>query len=201
MPNITVYGEPNGSSLRVHWMLAELGLEYTTKSVNLNAGEHKTPEFLAINPAGQIPAIVMDDLKMAESIAIVQYLAETHKPELAGTTPEMRQQALQWTLWTLLNVQPHLLDLAFQVWRNAPDEAAAKGFKEKLAEKLPVLEAHLAAHPFVAGDVFTTGDLCVASTLTYGKTTNYDFSAYPAITAWFTTLRNRPAFIKVTSVA
>ncbi len=199
MPNITVYGEAAGSSLRVHWMLGELGLEYTTKSVALGKGEHKTPEFLAINPAGQIPVIDIDGMYLSESIAIVSYLAEKFKPELAGATPEIRAQALRWSIWTILNPQKHLLDLAFQVWRNQPDEAAAEGFKGNLEPQLAVLDAHLAKNKYIAGDTFTTGDVCVASPLTYAKISGYEYTAFPNIMRWMTEVLARPGLLKVTA--
>src|SRR5690349_3893591 len=126
MPQIKVYGGNVGSSLRVHWMLKELGLAYETIRVDLRNGEHKKPEFLMVNPAGQIPAIDVDGFRLAESVAIAYYLAEKYNPTLLGSTPEIRAKGLQWTLWTILNVQKPLLELAMQVWNNAPDEVGAQ---------------------------------------------------------------------------
>ncbi len=188
-----------GSSLRVHWMLHEAGLEYETKSVDLSKGEHKQPEFLAINPAGQIPAVDIDGMRFAESVAIVQYLAETHKPELLGATPEVRAKSMQWALWALLNPQKPMLDLAMQVWRNAPDEATSKIAHETLSKQLPVLENLLSTQTYVAGSEFTIGDLVACVSFTYGKTGGVDLSVYPNITRWMQDCMSRPAFLASTA--
>ena len=62
-------------SIRARWTLQELGVDFEAVTVNLMAGEHRTPEFLAINPAGKLPVLVDDDLVLTESVAIAVYLA------------------------------------------------------------------------------------------------------------------------------
>ena len=84
MPTIVVYGPRMGSSFRPHWMLAELGLSYETKELDMRSGEHRKPEFLAINPAGQVPVMVYDGFTLPESAAIVHYLAEKHDQSFFG---------------------------------------------------------------------------------------------------------------------
>jgi glutathione S-transferase len=96
MPLIEIYGTPFGSSFRPHWMLAEAGLAYETKKLDMKGGEHKQSPYLEINPAGQVPAMRYDDFNLSESAAIVHFLAEKHKPELLGATPEERATALRW---------------------------------------------------------------------------------------------------------
>jgi glutathione S-transferase len=73
-------------SIRVRWTLQELGVEFEPVTVNMLAGEHRPPEFLAINPAGKLPALVDGDLVLTESIAIVLYLAEKY-PEKRSSRP------------------------------------------------------------------------------------------------------------------
>ncbi len=196
--HITVYGAAAGSSLRVHWMLREAGLDYETKNVDLSKGEHKSPEFLAVNPVGQIPAIDIDGVKMAESYAIAAYLAERFKPELLGTTPEMREQALQWALWAMYNVQKHGLDLAFMVWRNAPDEAKTATATAALDAILPALETLLGTRPYVAGDSFTVGDIGAVVSLGYARLGGFSFEKYPNIMRWMAACASRPAYLAAT---
>lgn len=193
--NITVYGGAGGSSLRVHWMLHEAGLEYQTKRVDLSKGEHKMPEFLAVNPAGQIPAIDIDGMVFAESFAITQYIAERFKPEFLGSTPEMHAVATQWALWVMFNVQSSALDLAFMVWRNAPDEEKKVKAFAALDAVLPVFETLLGSREYVAGDMFTIGDIGAVISMTYARFGGFDFSQYPNIVRWLAACESRPAYI------
>ncbi len=75
---ITVFGE--GRGFRVVWLLEEMGLPYRLRPVDLLAGVENDPEFLAINPAGFIPAIIDGDVTMVESIAIMEYLIARYGP-------------------------------------------------------------------------------------------------------------------------
>ena len=199
MSHITVYGGPSGSSLRVHWMLREVGQEYETKSVDFQTKEHKGDAFLAINPVGQIPAVVVDGKNMAESYAIAHYFAERFKPELLGATPEEREAAMQWALWAMLNVQKPMLDLAMLVWRKTEDEAVTTASNATLKTQLPAFENLLGQHAFVAGDTFTIGDLVACVTFTYGKMGGVDYSSYPNITRWMAACMARPAYVAATA--
>ena len=75
---ITLYGE--GRGFRVAWLLEEMGLPYRLRQVDLFDGVENDTEFLAINPAGFIPAIVDGDTVMVESIAIMEYLMARYGP-------------------------------------------------------------------------------------------------------------------------
>ena len=82
---ITIYGE--GRGFRVVWLLEEMGLPYRLRPVDLLAGAENDPEFLAINPAGFIPALVDGDATMVESIAIMEYLMARHGPTPLAPDP------------------------------------------------------------------------------------------------------------------
>ena len=82
---ITVFGE--GRGFRVVWLLEEMGLPYRLRRVDLLAGVENDPEFLAINPAGFIPAILDGDVTMVESIAIMEYLMARYGPTPLAPSP------------------------------------------------------------------------------------------------------------------
>ena len=82
---ITVYGE--GRGFRVVWLLEEMGLPYRLRGVDLLAGVENDPEFLGLNPAGFIPALVDGDATMVESIAIMEYLIARYGPTPLAPDP------------------------------------------------------------------------------------------------------------------
>ncbi|WP_201022899.1 glutathione S-transferase family protein [Sphingopyxis sp. H115] len=83
---ITLYGE--GRGFRIAWLLEEMGLPYRLRQVDLLDGLEKDTEFLAINPAGFIPAIVDGDAVMVESIAIIEYLLARYGPGSLAPAPD-----------------------------------------------------------------------------------------------------------------
>ena len=201
MPNIVVWGGPFGSSLRVHWMLAELGLPYETKSLDLKNGEHKMPEYLEINPAGQIPAIQIDEFKLAESTVISRYLAKRFKAELNGTTLEEEAKAMQWELWTLLNVQHEFHVLAMPVWTGVHVPEAEEKSRETLSKILPLLDMQLSKSAYLGGENFTTSDLNTAVCMTYASFSQYDLSSYANISRWMSACTSRAAYVAATAQA
>jgi glutathione S-transferase len=196
MSSIKIYGGRMGSSFRPHWMLAELGLDYETVSLDMRAGEHKQPAFLAINPAGQVPAMVYDGFALSESAAIIHYLSEKHDPSFLGATPEERASVLRWEFFALLNIDKSFATLASKTWgmpSSPEDEAKAN---EVLARFMPVLDSRLAVSKYLAGDTFTTADIVVRSSCNYGEAAGFDFTNFPKLQDWMTRTAARPAYAK-----
>jgi len=195
--SIKIYGPRSGSALRAHWVAAEIGVPYETVSVDFSKGEHRSDQYRQINPMGQVPALVDGDFTLAESMAIASYLIDKAGSDLGGKSPQERARAWQWSLWAALNPHPHLATLGSPKWTGQPlaaeVEAAAKA---GVARFLPVLEAHLQRHSFVAGTHFSVGDINVSCALGYAALSGYDLSIYPAITAWMGKVMSRPAFLK-----
>jgi glutathione S-transferase len=197
MPSITLYGPRGGSSFRPHWMLAELGLAYEAKEVEMSKGAHKSPEYLAINPAGQVPAMVYDGFVLTESAAMVHYLAEKHDPSFFGpSTPESHATLLRWELYVLLNIDKHLTTHALKAWGMQVDEEALTKANEALARALPVFEGWLKTHAYVTGEDFTVADIVTRTSFTYAEAGNVDLSAYPSIVDWMARCAERPAYAK-----
>ncbi len=195
--NIQLYGPRNGSSLRVHWMLAELELPYESMPLDMRAGDHKKPEFLAINPAAQVPVINVDGFILAESMAITRYLAAKIKPELNGKTPEEIAKGMQWELFVTLKIQQYFSIIAIQKWRNAPDPAGEAKAREALPAQLTILDTYLGTKIYVAGDEFTTADINAVMGVSYAGFIEYDLSLYKNIQRWMNACTSRPAYISV----
>lgn len=194
MALISLYGFASGTPFRCHWMLKELGVDYVLVPVNMAKGEHKSPEYLAINPSGQVPALVHDDVVLTESLAINSFLGEVYKPELLGTTPAERAQNLRWSVWGLLHLDRHFGTLARPTWTGVHDEPAEQAAREALSRFLPIFEAQISTHAHVVGDVFSVADINIGASFRYADLSLYDLSAYPAILAWRARLAERPAY-------
>ena len=165
---ITVFGE--GRGFRVVWLLEETGLAYRLRPVDLLAGVEDDTEFLAVNPAGFIPAIQDGDVTMVESIAIMEYLIARYGPTpLAPDPHDPTFPAYQQFL--------HLGEagLAASIYfvvvsRNLAPESerqnwgAAKAL-EVFESRLGLVTRRLASSPCLAGDAFTAADISVTYAL------------------------------------
>src|SRR5690606_6173140 len=108
-----LYYSPGAASLLVHWLLIELGVEHELRRVDLQAREQKQPGYLALNPSGVVPTLVVDGRPMTEAAAIALWLAEQHPGgELVppSDAPD-RAACLQWMFHLANMVQP-----LFRLW-------------------------------------------------------------------------------------
>ena len=165
---ITVFGE--GRGFRVVWLLEEMGLAYRLRQVDLLAGVEEDAEFLAINPAGFIPAIRDGDVTMVESIAIMEYLMARYGPTpLAPDPHDPAFPAYQQFL--------HLGEagLAASIYfvvvsRNLAPEAERRNWGaskalEVFESRRGLVTRQLARSPYLAGDTFTAADISVTYAL------------------------------------
>jgi glutathione S-transferase len=165
---ITVFGE--GRGLRVVWLLEEMGLPYRLRPVDLIAGAEHDPEFLAINPAGFIPALVDGDVTMVESIAIMEYLMARYGPTpLAPAPHDPAFPAYQQFLH--LGEAGLAASIYFVVGaRNfAPDSARgnwSQGQAQQVFDtRLGLVTRQLAGSSYLAGERFTAADISVTYAL------------------------------------
>ena len=99
---VTLFSSPGAAGMVVHWLLLELEVPHTVKMLSLAAGEHKQPAYLALNPAGVVPTLVVEDQPLTESAAIAIYLADAHPA--AGLAPAPTPGSLAraaYTQWML----------------------------------------------------------------------------------------------------
>jgi len=158
-------------AIRCRWTLQELGVDFEAVNVNMGAGEHQQPAFLAINPAGKLPALVDGDLVLTESAAIALYLAEKYRKFLP-TDPRGRAEVNRWVLFTVTELEQPLWRIAKN--RNLYPEA------QRLAADIPlasqdframaaVAEQHMQGRKFIVGDDVTVADFVLAYTLDWAN--------------------------------
>ncbi|KAG0586364.1 hypothetical protein KC19_2G084800 [Ceratodon purpureus] len=194
-------------SLRVLIELEELVVDYELKPVNIKQGEHRTPEFLKMQPFGQVPVLQDDDLTLFESRAITRYLAE--KFDGQGTPllgKSMKEKALvnQWVEVESQNYDRPLIAIVEQVvwkpsWGKTTNEEIVAAEMAKLEKVLDVYEAQLTKHKYLAGDFFSLADLGhlpgTHLLVNIGKK-GAVFADRPHLNAWWEDISSRPSFKK-----
>jgi glutathione S-transferase len=165
---ITVFGE--GRGFRVVWLLEEMGLAYRLRPVDLLAGVEKDTEFLAINPAGFIPAIQDGDITMVESIAIMEYLMARYGP--TPLAPDPRDPAFPAYQQFLHLGEAGLAASAYFVVgarKFAPERErqnwSACQALSVFESRLTLVTRQLARTPYLAGAAFTAADISVTYAL------------------------------------
>jgi glutathione S-transferase len=198
---LAFYGTAQSRASRCLWALEEIGVPFTHVPINANAGEAGTPEFLKINPAGKVPALVDGDLKLAESMAINIHLARKYSKELWVKNADDESRVLQWSLWVMTDFEPHVLTIGRQEMLTSPEERRMDRVheaREELAKTLPALDLQLSRSEWIlGGSSFSVADLNVASVLALTLMIPFDISAYSHLTRWTKACFERPAFRRV----
>ncbi len=184
---------PNGHKVSI--ALEELALPYRLHVLDLNAGDQKRPEFLAINPNGRIPAIVdrdADDFAVFESGAILIYLAE-QTGRLLPQDAKGRSRVLQWLMFQMAGVGP-MMGQANVFFRYFPEkiQPAIDRYQAESRRLLGVLDARLAGHEWLAGD-YSIADIANFAWARTHRWSGVDVSDMPHLARWREAMRARPA--------
>ena len=190
--SVTFYYTPQSSADRVHGSLQALGIPYEEVRVDLRGGDQKKPEFLKLNPNGQVPTIVIDGTPVFESVAIQIALGERYGVEKglwpAIDSPE-HLTALSWLLWGQVN----LTTAVFRYMQNTSDwfpkeshiPAHAEAAMTEIKSLLKILDARLTGREYLTGDRTTLADIDLGSVLGWGlMMAKVDLSTYPNVGAW-----------------
>jgi glutathione S-transferase len=192
---VKIYGMARTRAFRALWVAMELGIDYEHIPVEIGDAGARTPEFLAINPNGRLPAIVDDGFVLVESLAITLYLAKKHATgTLYPTDPQAEAKAWQWTLWALTEVDRGVNIWSLHAIRLPSGERDAAKLAEALrviAAPFKVLDEAVSKQPYLLGNDFTVADLNVAAVIS--RAIEMDLSATPRLKAWLARCLERPA--------
>jgi glutathione S-transferase len=188
----------------VRMFMAEKGFDVPKVEVDLRGGENRREPYLKLNPAGQCPALELDNgTVLAEITAICEYVDEIKKdtPSLIGDTPEERANTRMWVRRIDLNIlEPALNGFRFsQGLKIFQDRVhcipeAADGLKEAARKKLAWLDGLMGAKPFIAGDRLTMADILLFTFLEFmGKVGQPLDPANKNLTAWMERMKARPS--------
>jgi len=194
---IKIFGPRQSSAARCMWTMEELGLQYEVVPVNMQTGEHKTPEFLKMNPNGKVPVMVDGDLVLYESMAINFYLCGHYDGGmLLGDTDTEKGLVLQWSFWVATQLASPFELVVVAKWRQIPEGDAHKVAREEITKYLTVLEGQLAGKDYLVANKFTLADLHVVSVVANVSFIGFDMVAYPNISAYVARCAARDAYIK-----
>ena len=180
-----IYGDSiSGNCLKVAWTADFLGLAYDWIEVDIMKGESRTPGFLAMNPAGQVPVLVLDDGRpLSQSNAIILHLAEGSV--LIPTDAYDRARMLEWMFWEQYSHEPYVAVARFQVrYQGRPVADLEPRLVERGKAALQRLEDGLAASPYLVGDHISLADVALVAYTRMAGEGGFELSDYPAVGVW-----------------
>ena len=189
---ISFYTNPFSRGRVVHWMLEEVGAPYHVEVLDFERGEHKRPEFLAINPMGKLPAIVHRGTVVTEVAAICAYLADVFPAaKLApGIAEPSRGTYLRCLFFAAGCFEPALTDKAFP--RVSEARASALGYGT-YDDVLNATEKLIGAGPYVLGERFSAADVCLGSQINWSLMMK-TLEPRPSFLRYVERLSDRPAY-------
>jgi glutathione S-transferase len=201
---IELYYAPYSSATRVHWAIVELEVAATLHKVDFAGTTLKESSYLALNPNGKVPLLVVDGKPLWESIAILGYLGDRYgiKKRMWPAPHDVnRFDALAWLAWssTELGAAVGRLHLAVDE-RSAVEHHAAPLVAEArraVATQLAILDGRLAGRTYIVGDEFTLVDIANASVVWWLTFMKFDLAPYGRVKAWVERCTKRPALASI----
>lgn len=180
-----IYGDSiSGNCLKVKWTADFVGRSYTWIEVDILKGESRTPAYLAMNPAGQVPTVVLEDGRsLSQSNAIIAYLAEGSA--LIPADGYDRARMLEWMFWEQYSHEPYVAVARFHVqYLGKPVAELESRIVERGAAALQRMELALTGSPFLVGGHVTLADVALVAYTRVAHEGGFDLGAYPAVKAW-----------------
>lgn len=182
---LTVYGDiRSGNCLKVKWLLDWLGRDYRWVETDVMSGVTRNADFLARNPAGQVPAVVLEDGRvLAQSNAIIGYFGEG--TAFIPTDPYDRARMYEWLFWEQYSHEPYIAVVRFQrlLGGKRTDEIEPR-LMERGHAALARMETALTGADWLVGDGPTLADLALVAYTRVAHEGDFDLNAYPAVKAW-----------------
>jgi glutathione S-transferase len=188
----------SGNCYKVRLALAQLAIPYENVEIDILKGETHTPDFLAKNPNGQIPLLeIAPGRHLAESNAILWFLADGSP--LGGGDPAQRATLLQWLFFEQHAIVPNIGAAYFwlclvrggrELQRHALDDWMEEGQRA-----LALLDKHLGAHRYVAGNSYSIADIALYAYTHLAEQCDFDLTPFPALRAWLARVAAEPGHV------
>jgi glutathione S-transferase len=195
----TLFYAPGTASMVVHLALLEIGAPYRLELVDFGAGAQRDPAYLALNPQGVVPTLVIDGRPVVESAALLLVLAERH-PEARLAPPPGSAQRDAWHQWIVY--LSTTLAATYRLWFYPADLGAAEHspvVREALQHRIEGvwdrLEAHLAVDgPYLLGREFSAADLLLAMLMRWSRKMPRPATDWPSLATLASLVRARPSW-------
>lgn len=191
MIDLYTWTVPNGRKISI--ALEEMGLPYEAHGINLGKGEQKSPEYLKVNPNGKVPAIIDREtgVRMMESGAILLYLAQkSGKLMPAG---DKYWEAMEWLMWQMGGLGPMLGQVHhYTHFNKGLSDYAEDRYRAEMDRLYGVLDARLADHEFIVGDISIVDCACFPWIARWNWQ-EQDLDKFPNVKRWFFQMADRPA--------
>ena len=191
------YYAPYSSASPAQWAIEELAVPCRKIKIDLKGTTHRSAEYLALNPNGKVPLLVVDGTPLFESIAILYYLGDRFGVEKglwpSGQDPA-RLHAMSWTAWANTELGAAAVRYLHAAAHGAT-EAAATAARAQIEANFAILETRLDARSYVLGESFSLVDVPLASATGWIQhSMNVDLAPFPRVQAWAGRCQQRPAF-------
>ncbi|HXS04896.1 MAG TPA: glutathione S-transferase [Rhodanobacter sp.] len=194
----TLYYSPGSASMLVHLALLEIGAPHVLEHVDLDAGQQRSAAYLALNPNGVVPTLLVDGVPHGEAAALAMLLAERHPDAALAPPPGSAQRAdyLQWMLYLANSLQPR-----FRAWFYPGDHLPSAADSIKEAARIGIeacwtrINTHLATHgPYLLGDSFGVVDLYALMLMRWSRNMPRPATSWPHLAEFATRLKARPSW-------
>jgi glutathione S-transferase len=169
---VTLYFAPGTRATRIAFLLEELGIPWQKVTLDLAKREHKTPEYLALNPNGVVPTLTDGDTVLFESVSIALYLADRYADKGLAPPPEspLRGRYLSWMVWSMTTLEPPIGEVYLERLKPAEQQSAAviSAALERFEAAARVVEGELTG-PYLLGDELSAADVLVGCVLAFAN--------------------------------
>lgn len=193
-----LYWSPRTRSFTALWLMEETGAPYERVLTDISTGAQKTPDYLAINPMGKVPALKDGDATLAEASAICAYVAERY-PEAKLAPPigdPLRAKYLYWLFFAPGCIEPAMMQIATKI--EISPVSAGWGDATRVFD---VLDAALAKGPWILGESFSAADVAVGAALNFSVRLFKMVPSRPSFDAYIARCIARPAFQRAEKIA
>ena len=193
-----LYWSPRSRSFSALWLMEETGQPYERVLTDITSGGQKTPEYLAVNPMGKVPALQDGAATMAEAAAICAYVAERH-PEAKLAPPPGDPQRAKYLYWLFFGpgcVEPAMVQVATKI--EMSPVSAGWGDAQRVFD---VLDAALTTGPWILGENFSAADIAIGAGLNFAVRLFKMVPARPSFDRYIDACAARPAFQRAGVIA
>ena len=184
---LTLYGDSiSGNCMKPKWTADLLGIPYDWVEVDILQGGTRTEDFLALNPAGQVPlARWPDGRALPQSNAIMLYLAEQAGSELVPADPFRKAQMMSWLFWEQYSHETAIAVRRFHKhYLKTPDDQIDPHLMAKGRRALGVMELQLTYTDWLVGDAMTLADIALVAYTRVAHEGGFDLSEFPSVERW-----------------